>query len=222
LRKNSWTEGDQDISLRFGIQGGIKIEPGVAVPLTLVIDTNRMLRFYNKGSTTTPNPGFPSNRAYFFSTVFEDSVFGFAGIPGSIQGFSWVAKACNATGKPSIAKTADYTCPEINASYVAGWTTIVLNNQNLPIAINHTPNDDNNLTVIKGGNRSGNALDSSLFTVRSAQDFDASMTLGGPSNTTLTGKIFGLGSNLAVGSSKELKFDGYSNMWGLLTLERQL
>jgi hypothetical protein len=132
-----------------------------------------MLRFFNVNEAKAPNPGMSDSRAYFFSTVFEESAFVFVGRPGDIRGFSWVIDACssNPTGA---------ACSSGNISTVAGWMTIIKDSNGKPLVVGIMPDDDNSFTVLKGSNKSSSGIDSTAFTANGS-NYDVAFKLSSKS-----------------------------------------
>lgn len=67
------------------------------VQLTLVVDMNRMLRFWPNTRTyfTPPEPqGYPAGTSYFFNNSFGQSLALFVGEPGSIEGYQINSEVC--------------------------------------------------------------------------------------------------------------------------------
>ncbi len=214
----SWNNRAGKISASFPIKDGLKIAADSDKTLSLVIDVNRMLRFYNKGRPDSgPNPGFPVNRAYFFTTLFEESLFVFAGRPGSIRGYSYLTSTCMES-----AVTADYLCSSSTPKAVAGWVTLILDADGVPFAANAMPDDDNNLTTIKGGNRTGEiGIDPSMITKNTDNTYSVGLDLSGARPTI---KNFDL--TKAKSESFESSYDGIKNStnftFGKVTLTRGL
>lgn len=194
-----WDSRNMNMGLRFPIKDGLEVKEGQKANLTLVIDVNRMLRFYNMGRTDQgPNPGFPTNRAYFFTTVFEDSLFVFAGKPGAIRGYSWQTETCVEEFQNS------YSCTG-NSTSVDGWITLILDSSGTPFAANIMPDDDNNLTTLKGSNRRAEiGIDNALISKTTDGKFDVSVSLQGEVNPTI--KSFDLSGS--VGSSFTTNYRG--------------
>ncbi len=201
----SWPNRNSNLSIDFPIKDGLNIAEGQKANLTMVIDVNRMLRFFNKGRTDQgPNPEHPFNRAYFFTTVFEDSLFVFAGKVGSIRGYSFQTETCLETFQNS------YTCTSQSKS-VDGWVTLILDANGVPFAANIMPDDDNNLTTLKGGNRKAEiGIDSSMITKNADNTYDVSVALQGEVNPTI--KSFNLSG--AVGSSFTTNYRGLKGSFG--------
>ncbi|MEY3901352.1 MAG: hypothetical protein RL189_658 [Pseudomonadota bacterium] len=197
----SWGERSKNMTVEFPIKDGLKIPEGSKANLTMVIDVNRMLRFYNMGRTDQgPNPEFPTNRAYFFTTVFEDSLFVFAGKAGGIRGYNFQTETCIETFQNSFSCTG-------GARSVDGWVTLILDANGTPFAANIMPDDDNNLTTIKGGNRKAAiGIDSTMITKNADNTYEVSVTLQGDTNPTIN--KFDLSG--AVGSSFTTTYRGIS------------
>lgn len=196
----AWSSRSENVSLEFPIKDGLTIAEGQKANLTMVIDVNRMLRFYNKGRADQgPNPEFPTDRAYFFTTVFEDSLFVFAGKAGGIRGYSFQTETCIEAFQDS------YTCSSGSAKSVDGWVTLILDSTGTPFAASIMPDDDNNLTTIKGGNRKAEVgIDASMITKNANGTYDVSVSLQGDVNPTI--KSFDLSG--AVGSSFSTNYRG--------------
>ncbi len=172
-----YTDATKTFTMQFPIQGGVTVTSGGTAPsLTMMLDTNRMLRFFNVNINQAPNPGMSSTRAYFFSTVFEESSFVFVGRPGDIRGFSWVIDSCanNSTGVECTTSTQS----------VAGWMTVIKDSDGKPIIVGIMPDDDNSLTVLKGSNKNSNGLDSGAFTA-SGSNYDIMFSLGTEGSGTI-------------------------------------
>ncbi|MEN9809465.1 MAG: hypothetical protein RLZZ488_1032 [Pseudomonadota bacterium] len=197
----SWSERSRNVTVEFPIKDGLKINQGSKANLTMVIDVNRMLRFYNMGRTDQgPNPEFPTNRAYFFTTVFEESLFVFAGKAGGIRGYNFQTETCIETFQNS------YSCTG-SARSVDGWITLILDANGTPFAANVMPDDDNNLTTIKGGNRKASiGIDPTMIIKNADNTYQISVTLQGDTNPTIN--KFDLSG--AVGSSFTTTYRGIS------------
>jgi hypothetical protein len=214
----SWEERARSLQANFPIKDGLTVSSDSSKTLSLVIDVNRMLRFYNKGRPDSgPNPSFPTNRAYFFTTLFEESLFVFAGKPGSIRGYSYLTSTCM-----EATVTSDYLCSTSTAKSVAGWVTLILDADGTPFAANAMPDDDNNLTTIKGGNRTSVVgIDPSMITKNSDNTYSVALDLSGSKSTI---KNFDLST--ALGSSFVSSYDGINNgsnlSFGKVTLTRGL
>jgi hypothetical protein len=76
------------------------------VQLTLVVDMNRMLRFWpntavfaGMPSFQPPRPsGYPAGTSYFYTNDFNQSIALFAGTPGSIEGYQLNSEICQDLG----------------------------------------------------------------------------------------------------------------------------
>ncbi|MFK7873781.1 MAG: hypothetical protein AB8C84_11565 [Oligoflexales bacterium] len=136
---------EKQFSLTFKLPANFEIAEGSSVDLSMVLDLNRMLRFYNQGdqiSTNTSyegaNPSFPTLRPHFFTTIFEQSVYVFAGKPGRAYGYEMVTYGCD-----GISQTE--ACDGTPVSF---WTTILTDQNGSPIVISSMPDDDRDFTVI--------------------------------------------------------------------------
>jgi hypothetical protein len=206
------------ISLDFPVSGNIVVNDSTAQRLTMVIDTNRLLRFYNQGRDDfqAPNPGLPGDRSYFFTTIFEGSTFVFTGVPGEIRGYSFVTNACSGATAPF---PADHICTN-NPFVVAGWLTLVFDKDSNPLLVNIMPDDDNTLTVLKGGNKSRTGLENSYFESAGTNLWNVSGNLGSEGKNQT---IFNVPTSLAVGSeSTDVYFEGMGNSYGTVRLKRGL
>lgn len=199
-----WESRANSINIDFPIKDGLKIAAGQKSNLTMVIDVNRMLRFYNKGrSDQGPNPGFPTDRAYFFTTVFEDSLFVFAGKAGSIRGYSWQTATCSGTFANA------FTCSTPQS--VEGWLTLILDDKGTPFAASAMPDDDNNWTTLKGGNRKASiGIDSSMIKKNADGTYDVSVSLG----TDVEPTIYKVDLSKELNSSFETDYRGLSGQFG--------
>ncbi len=203
------------IDVTYPIKDNVEIATSGSVRMTLVIDVNRVLRFFNQGrSDQGAGPELPINRSYFYTSVFTSSSFVFVGKPGDIKGYAFVTKACSSiTTIP-----ADHECID-NPFVVAGWVTLIYDKDGNPMAVNIMPDDDNTLTVIKGGNGTRNGLDTTYFTV-TPSGLDIKFNLG----ETDTGKIFNVNTDLAIGATDNTAyFEGLrGDSYGKLVLKRGL
>jgi hypothetical protein len=206
-----YTNTAETFMMEFPIQGGVTLTKDGPSPLmTMVIDSNRMLRFYNKNQIKNPNPGMSDSRAYFFNTVFEESAFVFVGAAGDIRGFKWWTEACanNTNGDP---------CTGNSNSIVAGWMTVVKDAEGKPLVIGAMPDDDNSLTIVKGSNKTAEGLKSSAFVAKGA-NYDLTYSLG----TEGLGQIFNVNLDAAVGSTQTTSFTGLQSYGGNIYLQRAL
>jgi len=199
-----WDNRLDNVNLEFPIKDGLKIAAGQKSTLTMVIDVNRMLRFYNKGRPTSgPNPGFPTNRAYFFTTVFPESLFVFAGKAGSIRGYSWQTSSCQGTFAGA------YTCAQPRS--VDGWMTLILNDQGTPFAASVMPDDDNNWTTLKGANRKLSVgIDDSMIKKNADGTYDVSVSLGTDNDPV----IYKVDLSKEVGTNFETDYRGFTGDFG--------
>jgi hypothetical protein len=201
--------------------------------LTMVLDRGRMLRFFT-GSGTSPGPDFSSSKAYFFSTVFEDSTYVFVGQPGDARGYRFAAKAQkNQALGTTVPAAASRSCSS-DCAYVNGWMTIILDSKSAPLVANVMPDDDNAYTVLKGANYDaatpGKILQSKLV-VNSSSSWTVNFSLISQGSTKgLVGAIEAIDPTSAVDTSQTVTF--YSSQsdtsnttftsWGDITLNRKL
>ncbi|SMF16284.1 hypothetical protein [Pseudobacteriovorax antillogorgiicola] len=202
----------ETISYKYPLSESITVSADSSPTMTMVIDTNRMLRFYNQNVTQSINPGVPSDRSFFFNTVFDYSVFAFVGSPGDIRGFQWWTDACSGT------VTADRLCADSgNVQTVAGWLTVVKDSSGTPLVAGFMPDDDNSWTIIKGSNKSADGLDADAFTADGA-NYNIGFSLG----TDGAGTIYGANLDADLNSTQEITFEGLQSSYGKLYLNRQL
>ena len=205
-----YTDPTKTFTMDFPIKDSVTISSSATTTptLTMMIDPNRMLRFYNQNVTTNPNPGMSSTRSYFFNTVFEESSFVFVGTPGDIRGFQWWTEACanNTTGATCSGST----------TIVSGWMTVIKDSAGKPLVVGVMPDDDNALTIIKGSNKSSAGIDQAAFTA-SGSNYDIKYTLSGS-----TGSLKGINLDAAVSSTQTASFTGLQSYGGILYLMRGL
>ncbi len=205
----------ETLDVNYPITDNVSITTSSAVRMTLVIDANRVLRFYNQGRSDSsgPNLALPITRSYFYTTVFAQSSFVFVGKPGDIKGYAFVTKArSSASTIPT-----NHECTN-NPFVVAGWMTLIYDKDGKPMAVNLMPDDDATLTVLKGGNNSRNGLNSSAFTVKTGK-VDFAFNLG----ESDIGHVYNLNTNLAVGTTDNTAyFEGLQSSYGILIVKRGL
>lgn len=214
------TDTTLSFQTEYPIKDKISIEKNETAQLTLLIDVNRILRFFNQGrSDQAPMPALPANKSYFFTSIFESSGFGFVGYPGSIKGYSFATVACTeATAIPS-----DHICNEQEGGLiVTGWFTYVQASDGNPMLAYFQPDDDNTLTVLKGSNRTfvDNFYipDPNLITTNSDGTLNIQFTLGIEGG----GTVFGVNPNIEISESSEAYFEGLQNSYGILSFTREL
>ena len=218
----SFTADKTDFSVTYPIQGGLKIEEGKQAPLSLVIDTNRMLRLETsiRDDAKAAKDSWPKTRPYFFSTIFKDSSFVFTGQPGEIKGYRWGAYSCSPIKSP---------CKGTNdVFYIAGWLTSILNKDGSPLILNYMPDDDSTLTVIKGSNLI-QKTDEKTGSVSSSADpegyvkaADGSLKLKYNLGKGYDGSISLPSEPTAIDQSVEGTFAGYRESGGEFILTRKL
>lgn len=219
-----------DLNIDFNIKGGITIGGEETPTITLMIDRGRLLRFYwNNGAGSSPSPDMPSTSSYFFTTIFENSTMVFVGQPGDILGYKFTASAIRQPS--SVSKPADNICLDSETcTTINGWVTAIMDKDGLPLAINVMPDDDNVLTVLKGGNYSSNPgeLDPTMFEKQSGNIYNVGYNLG----DELSGTIYAIDFDAALDTEQVTSFymepttvpgeSGTHHAWGALKLTRKL
>jgi hypothetical protein len=207
------------LTAEYPIEGGLALSASGTASLTLMIDVNRMLRFYNQAIIKEVNPGAPSLISFFFTTVFNGSVYVFAGAPGEIGGYELVTRACIGVDDANV--PPDYVCG--SGGVVAAWLTLFSDAAGRPFAASFMPDDDNTLTVIKGGNLSVSGSgsvywDSALIVEQPSGSFDIGYRLG-----TDRGTLINLDTAAPAGTSiPDVAFRGLQKSYGTVTVERRL
>jgi hypothetical protein len=114
--------------------------------LTILVDLNRMLRFYVGLNTLDHggvNPDDPANKAYFFChSVFSNSIAAFIGDAGSIQGYQ--------TSYASYEINTPIGAPGVTPAGVPGWMTLIYDAGGNLLSGMLIGDDDNSLTIAKG------------------------------------------------------------------------
>jgi hypothetical protein len=162
----STPSANDTVSVTFPINPTFTIsEAGQTVPLTVYLDLNRMLRYYNGNSGNLT--GRPAGQTYFFTSIFAQSIYAFVGIPGHIYGYDIVYENCDVDTKGPYVPNADptlATCGNpaqvINNAFigqgqdpwgsVGGWLTVVTDASGAAVVTNLMSNDDNDLVILKG------------------------------------------------------------------------
>lgn len=114
-------------ALSLGLEGA-----STTTVVTLVIDLNRMLRYFANTRTdfNPPNPNMKSGTSYFFTTVFAQSTGVFVGAAGSIDGYKLRVEG------PGVV--------------IPGWMSLVRGADGAVVTGVVMPDDDNTLTILKG------------------------------------------------------------------------
>ncbi len=163
---SSWPQSG-DLSISYNLGSAVTIAAGDSVDLTLAVDMNRLLRYYNRGRQDQGvNPGAPMDKSYFFSTIFSNSTYAFVGKPGRIYGYEMIARVC------SPGATYDATsghCSDSNAApgvNIPFWVTLITSSEGSPLKMLTSPDDDNDLTIVKGTDRDASrcAIDATAAT----------------------------------------------------------
>jgi hypothetical protein len=163
LPNSNWPN-NEDISMEYALDKPVELKPETPAKLTLAVDLNRMLRYYNRGrQDQSVNPGAPMNKAFFFTTVFADSTHVFVGAPGRIYGYEMIARVCP-NGETYDAGTG--ICSGNNGFHtsVPFWMTLITGSNGGPVKMIMMPDDDNDYTITKGSDRDAVrcAIDASL------------------------------------------------------------
>ncbi|NRA67178.1 MAG: hypothetical protein HRU19_22030 [Pseudobacteriovorax sp.] len=200
----------QELNLEFPIQGGVTIggDSEDSPKITLLVDTNRMLRFDNGKRETSACDGSTFNESsnvwapYFFNDILGSSSFVFVGQVGEVQGYSWSTLVESASDQ-ATAESNSLTCQNSEfCIYVNGWLTIIKQADGTPYLNNFLPDDDGALTVLKGGNYAADGVAIDEFVVNSSSSWDINYTLG----SQLDGVVKGFDPTTAVGSSQDVNF----------------
>jgi len=151
------------VRIEFPIPGGITIDAESTAQLTLVIDTNRMLRFFsnyhsgvtNNGSARGPGPDTVADKSYFYTTVFKSSQFFFVGRPGNIYGYEMITLPCSRRTAAEIAgfsSPADFACTNPNEVELSAWLTVIEDPDGKVFSGKIVPDDDNAYVALNGDN----------------------------------------------------------------------
>jgi len=212
---------ENTFTLNYPLQGNLTLSPNSTAPLTLVIDINRMLRFYvteNRPGGFGPNT--PGNDSYFYNSVFDSSVYLFAGRHGSILGYQLVAGVCvdqNGT-VPPVTNPNAYDCSTLNNSgtpvenvgTVAAWLTVVEDPNGLPFVFNFMPDDDDALTVIKGSNQTMNGLAQNSVVVNGDGTYNLTYTL----DQNSVGTVYNVDTTMPLNAlDTNVLFHGFNTGW---------
>ncbi len=231
----SGKDGNAQFNASYPMDKTIAITADGETPaITMVIDQGRILRFFDGETSQGPNPGAgtPGDKAYFFSTIFENSTYIFVGQAGSIRGYRYSLAATHGvdlgTAVPAEgSRTCVSDCKNVN-----GWLTIIEDTKGAPLAISLMPDDDNAFTVMKGGNydssNPGAILQSQLQV--NGNNWTLNYNQLNSSAVGLSGSIVDLDSTKDVGTTQTLEFDAKQTdtglhtfqTWGDVSLERKL
>lgn len=134
------------VGFKYPLNPPLTVTKDASFDLSLVLDLNRVLRFYNRNRVDQgPNPSAPTDRPYFFNSIFAQSFYAFAGKPGRIYGYELIASNC----PKASADLTTFACSTPGA--VGAWMTVITDPQGAPLVVSVNPNDDNDLTILKGG-----------------------------------------------------------------------
>src|SRR3989339_154325 len=140
--------------------------------ITILIDIDRMLRFYiglNEISHGGVDPTDPADKSYFFChTLFNSSVAAFFGAPGSIQGYR--TEYASYDSSHVIVSTSTWSPWGVD-----GWMTLIYDSHGNFMAGNIVGDDDNALTVAKGNIISYDSVNSSFtYVIGNSSDSNSS------------------------------------------------
>lgn len=157
------------------------VSQGATPNLTILFDLSRVLRFYN-GKNVGHGGGVdstdPVDKAYFFChSVFRYSVAAFFGNIGSVQGYQTLYAAYQ-NGYPVATGNS--------CEGVTGWMTLIFDSNSRLLSGMLIGDDDNALTVAKGGISQFVTGNSSLYDMTYTLDFN---------RTIFTVSGFNLGDN---------------------------
>ncbi len=219
-----YPDASETLDYYFPIPSGLALEEDVTAQLTLLIDTNRLLRFHNQGRADgqAPSPQLPGDKSYFFDSTFANTMFIFAGQPGKIEGYSFLVQLCITS--LSGAFPEDHLCPN-NELYGKGWMTLVYDSQSNPLLVSFSADDDN-YAGIKGTNRhfvdSEYMLDTDYFHVTTDGNWSIDYTLGHGDLGTLY-SFEPVEKDLNIEGDMYFEYRGELNsFFGLIQMKREL
>ena len=117
------------------------IAAGDSPTLTILFDLSRVLRFYD--GKRGQNDGMGPGNAYFYTSVFPQSVAAFIGEAGTIQGYESHYNGYESLDPPT---PVDLTNPHA----VPGWMTLIFDAQGNFLSGNLMGDSDTSWTVAKG------------------------------------------------------------------------
>lgn len=218
------------IYLTFPIAGGVVIDGETAPQITLGVDLGRVLRFDGlfADHPREEQGKIQSEGARFFPLLPASYQFVFVGKPGQVFGHRWhgAAQVVNTSAEVPADRTCIASNPD-GCHMIAGWMTTIFQGDGSPIAFNVMPDDDNALTVLKGGNFSGDIFDTEVFTKKSDLIYDVDYGISSVGSQGLTGTVYGIDYSKAVDSTQDLTFSTTTMTnnkfaFGKLTFERAL
>lgn len=205
--------------ITYPIGSDLKLEAGKTARLTLLIDTNRLLRFETaiRDDANVQKDGWPKSRPFFYSNIFRSSSFVFVGEPGEIRGYKWKAYAC---------ENAPATCQgNQQAFYLEGWLTTIARKNADPFLLSFMPDDDATLTTIAGNNlvqsQGPNGVLQTPHPKSYVKNADGTVLMTYALDGK-TGEVTLKSAPGAVGETVEGTFAGFQELTGELTLERKL
>ncbi len=157
-------EGSENLSFKFTDPVTLSED---ALQMTMFLDLNRVLRFNN--GAFQPDASNEDDKACrpfgssdndtcgpaFYPLRSNDFLYVFVGKPGKVEGYAWITRALDETAASSDEVPSTFECEgENNCIDIAGWmTTFYRPDADKPFFVIFNPDDDNALTVIKGGNQ---------------------------------------------------------------------
>ena len=219
-----------DFLADYGIPGNITISTDEKATLTLLIDTNRAMRFYNQanGIDDGEAPSGITDKSYFFSSKIDHDMFIFVGEPGKIEGYSYYAKECTMDGGRISDIPDDRFCDQNSSNFdsmIKGWVTLVYDKNNNPLMTN--VKSDYHHGNIKGNNLKGSGEDTyhdtTAFETNDDNTINISTLYGDENPTSLTIENF---QNIEAGNGFETTFtthnDGFNFVgWGNIYFIRE-
>lgn len=141
----------EDLDLDFAIGSALELKKDDKLNLTMAVDLNRMLRYYNRGRTDQgPTPAAPKDRAYFFTSIFKESVYVFAGEAGRVYSYEALANVCGEDDTYNAQSDSCGSTAQNQRSKVGFAVTIISKPDGSPLIVSMQPDDDNDLTITKG------------------------------------------------------------------------
>ncbi|MBX7149388.1 hypothetical protein K1X76_09940 [bacterium] len=190
LGANSDTDGDT-MTVEYPINS-ITLAADETTKLTLFVDTNRLLTYYNQGDDDYV-PSNESDVPFFYTPLVQNVMYAFAGHPGSIFGYEVYSYTCTNAEGDEVPE--DHVCDDADQYVTNSWLTVVReadgsNQEGDPILINF----NTDFGWLNGSNFSDDGLSSSAITANDTDDsrFDLTYTSAYPDNTTFTGTLYNM------------------------------
>ncbi|MBX7149393.1 hypothetical protein K1X76_09965 [bacterium] len=181
------------ISMEFSMPEPLTISPDEQAKLTLFIDTNRFITFYNKGDDGYTPTDNADDVSYFYTPLTQNLMYAFVGHPGSIFGYEMYSVTCLDVNEEDIPE--DHICASGQKRVTNSWMTIVrapngLDPEGEPLMVNF----NTDLGWLNGSNNSSEGLDSSVFTANAdnAANFDIGFSSNYPDDSAFTGTLYNM------------------------------